>query len=193
MSFAFVLAAFYLASLLISNVVSGKLLQVGDFILPGATFLFALTFTLRDAVHVVGGFKFAKDLIWVGFGANALLVGYTAFVLAMPSPAFFDPSAYETVFGTTWRVVFASFVAYLVSTALDTLVFEKYKNSISKRILVSNLLSTSIDSLLFVSIAFAGTGVSIVETVLTVFVAKFFISLLAIPLVEKAKLWKERN
>lgn len=46
--------------------------------------MYALTFTLRDAFHLVGGFGLAKRLVWVGLFANALLVLYGALVNALP-------------------------------------------------------------------------------------------------------------
>lgn len=49
------LVALYIAAELVSNATAGRLVQMGTWVVPGAIFLYSLTFTLRDAVHTVGG------------------------------------------------------------------------------------------------------------------------------------------
>jgi len=177
------LVAIYIAAELVSNVTAGRLVQLGTFVFPGAIFLYSLTFTLRDAVHTAGGWKVAKALIWAGFAANLILAAYGLFINAFPKPVWFDDAAYQTVFGTTARVVAASLTAYLVSTWLDALIFERLKRTVAARVLASNAVSTTIDSALFITIAFAGTGAPLANLIFGQVVIKLLVSTVLIPVV----------
>lgn len=179
-----ILIAIYIGAELVSNVTAGRLVQFGSLIFPGAIFLYSLTFTLRDAVHAAGGWATAKALLWGGFAANALLAGYGLIVNTLPKPGFFNDSAYQAVFGSTIRVVFASLVAYLISTALDALIFERLKHrGVTAQVIASNAVSTTLDTVVFITLAFAGTGAPLLNLMLGQIILKMLISLLLIPLV----------
>lgn len=179
-----ILVAVYIGAELVSNITAGRLVQFGAFIFPGAIFLYSLTFTLRDAIHTAGGWTIAKAAMWGGLFANALLAGYGVLINALPKPDFFQDSAYQVVFGSTLRVVVASLVAYLISTALDALIFERLKaRGIATQVIASNAVSTTLDTVIFITIAFAGTGAPLLNLMLGQIVLKMLISLLLIPLV----------
>lgn len=183
-SLVVILIAVYIGAELVSNVTAGRLVQLGSLVFPGAIFLYALTFTLRDAVHTAGGWRTAKALIWGGFAANALLAGYGVLINTLPKPGFFKDDAYQVVFGSTLRIVFASLVAYLISTTLDALIFEKLKDrGVTIQVIASNAVSTTIDTVVFILLAFAGTGAPLLNMMLGQIVLKMVISLLLIPLV----------
>ncbi len=178
-----ILSAVYIAAELVSNATAGRLVQIGPMVLPGAIFLYSLTFTLRDAVHTVGGWKVAKGLLWAGLIANAILAAYGLLITVLPKPVWFDDAAYQAVFGTTARVVAASLAAYFVSTWIDAVIFERFKHTIAGRVLASNAASTTVDSLIFITLAFAGTGAPLLNLMLGQIVVKMLISTLLIPLV----------
>ena len=179
-----VLIAVYIGAELVSNVTAGRLVQLGAFIFPGAIFLYSLTFTLRDAIHTAGGWASAKALLWGGLAANALLAGYGLLVNALPKPGFFHDDAYQVVFGSTVRVVLASLVAYLISTALDALIFERLKRrGVVTQVIASNAVSTTLDTAIFITLAFAGTGAPLLNLMVGQVILKMLISLLLIPLV----------
>lgn len=182
-SFLAILVAIYIAAELVSNATAGRLVQIGSWVLPGAIFLYSLTFTLRDAVHTVGGWRVAKSLVGAGLAANALLALYGLLVTELPKPSWFDGSAYAQVFSTTFRVVAASLVAYGISTWLDALVFERFKRSIAGRVVASNLVSTTLDTAIFITLAFAGTGAPLLDLMLGQVAVKMLVSTLLIPLV----------
>ncbi len=179
-----VLVGLYIAAELVSNATAGRLVQVGGLVVPGAIFLYALTFTLRDAVHTAGGWRVAKTLVWAGVAANLLLALYGLLVVNLPAPGFFDGGAYGAVFGTTVRVVFASLAAYVVSTLLDAVIFERLaRASIAGRVLASNVVSTTLDTAIFITLAFAGTGAPLLSLMVGQIVVKLLVSTLLIPLV----------
>ncbi|GGS37636.1 queuosine precursor transporter [Deinococcus knuensis] len=179
-----ILISVYIGAELVSNVTAGRLVQLGSLVFPGAIFLYSLTFTLRDAIHTAGGWTAAKAVLWGGFAANALLAAYGLLVNALPKPGFFQDDAYQVVFGSTVRVVLASLAAYLISTALDALIFERLRHrGVTVQVIASNAVSTTLDTIVFITLAFAGTGAPLLNLMLGQIILKMLISLLLIPLV----------
>lgn len=178
-----ILVSSYVGALLVSNATAGRLVEIGGWVFPGAIFLFALTFTLRDAIQVVGGFRAAQAIIWGGLITNALLAGYGLLVNLLPHPVWFDAKPYEGVFGTTARVVVASLTAYAVATWLDAQVFHHLRQRLWARSFGSNLISTTVDTVLFITLAFAGTGAPLLNLIIGQILIKLLVSSVFIPFV----------
>ena len=177
------LASVYIAAEVIANVTAGRLVALGPLVLPGAIFIYALTFTLRDAVHAAGGLAVARAVVWGGFLANALLALYGLFVLALPAPPWFEDAAYRAVLGQSARVVVASLTAYLVAQLANTYLFEGIRGGLGAKVTGSNAVAILIDTVVFITLAFAGTGAPLFNMMLGQLLFKFAISLLLLPLV----------
>jgi len=177
------LASVYIAAEVIANVTAGRLVQLGPLVLPGAIFIYALTFTLRDAVHAAGGLAVARAVVWGGFLANALLALYGLFVLVLPAPPWFEDAAYRAVLGQSARVVVASLTAYLVAQLANTHLFEGIRGGLVAKVTGSNAVAILIDTVVFITLAFAGTGAPLFNMMLGQLLFKFVISLLLLPLV----------
>ena len=101
-------------------------------------------------------------MVWFGFVANIILVIVIYLGGMIPAPAFWEnQEAYNTILGAVPRIVLASMVAYLVSQNLDVIGFHFWSRVTHGRFLwlrnnASTLVSQSIDTVLFVVIAFAG-------------------------------------
>ena len=155
------LIGLYVACELISNVTAGKPVAIGGIVVPAAVFLYALTFTLIDLINERLGKTGARQVVATAFAANLLLAGYVQFAIWLPAAPFYrDAGAFAGVLGSTPRIVFASLVAYLVSSLVDTEIFAWCRAHVGGpkwiRVLTSNTVSTLVDSILFISIAFAG-------------------------------------
>jgi len=177
------LTGLYVAAEVISNVTAGRLVQVGPLVVPGAIFLYAMTFTLRDAIHAAGGERAAKTAVWTGFFANLLLAFYGLFVLSLPAPAWFEDAPYRVVLGQSARVVAASLTAYLVAQLANTWAFEKIRGALWKKSVGSNLIAILLDTAIFITLAFAGTGAPLFLLMAGQLVFKIAFSLLLLPLV----------
>jgi len=155
------LIGLYVACELIANVAASKPVIVGGIVVPAAVFLYAFTFTLIDLVNERLGKLGARRVVATAFAANLLLAGYIQFAIWLPAAPFYsDDAAFAGVLGSTPRIVGASLVAYLVSSFADTEVFAWWRARVGGpkwvRVLCSNAVSTLIDSILFIGIAFAG-------------------------------------
>lgn len=101
-----------------------------------ATFIFGITFTMRDRVHHQLGRKNVYIMIGIAAAANLLI----------------------TIAGAVqWRIIAASFISIILAETADT---EIYQRNLSERwairVLRSNAVSIPLDSILFNTIAFAG-------------------------------------
>ena len=148
--------------LLISNIIANRLFQIGPWSLTAAVLIFPITYILNDVIAEVYGFKAARRIMWTGFVMNAFMVGMFYIVISLPAPVWFsDSAAYATVLGNTPRLFAASMIAYVMGSWVNATVISKMKVS-SKgkgfgfRAVLSTLLGESIDSLIFIPIAFLG-------------------------------------
>jgi uncharacterized integral membrane protein (TIGR00697 family) len=156
-----ILVGLYIACELIANVTASKPVDLGGIVVPAAIFIYTLTFTLIDLIHERFGKKEAQRVIGAAFLANLLLALYTQLCVILPAASFYQgQEAYAGVLGSTPRIVFASLAAYAVSSLLDTEIFSFWKTRVRGpkwiRVLVSNALSTWVDSVIFITLAFYG-------------------------------------
>jgi uncharacterized integral membrane protein (TIGR00697 family) len=104
----------------------------------------------------------AKKIIWLGFAANIFAVAFFMLTLKLPYPVFFQSQeAFQVVLGFTPRLLFASLCAYLVGTNANAWVLVKIKEMTGARWLWmrtigSTLVGESLDSFIFIAVAFYG-------------------------------------
>ena len=182
-----ILVCLYVACEIIANVTAGKPVLVWGIVVPSAVFIYTLTFTLVDLIHEVYGRKGSRMVVYGAFLANILLAGYAYLVVHLPTPGFFaDARAYDTVFGSTPRIVFASLVAYLVSSLVDVEIYHLWRSRVKRwkwtRVLVSNGISTFVDSCLFIFLAFYGTH-PVIPLIKGQYLVKMIITVLSLPLI----------
>lgn len=154
----------YVACLLLSNLVAGKLWAVTDSItLPAAVILFPITYIFGDIFTEVYGFKKARMIIWMGFALSFFAVLVYLITIGLPHPGYFEnQSAYEIVLGTTPRVALASFIGYLFGEFSNSMVLSKLKvktqgKNLWLRTIGSTLVGEGFDSIIFILISFYGT------------------------------------
>jgi len=162
-SFVFlVLFSIFLACLLISNIIAGKLILVFGMVLPSAVILFPITYILGDVFTEVYGYEKTRSIIWIGFAANMLMSMIFMIAVALPYPGFFkDQSAYATVLGLTPRIVLASLIAYWAGEFANSISLSILKKLTKGKFLWvrtigSTVVGQSLDTVLFISISFAG-------------------------------------
>jgi queuosine precursor transporter len=176
----------YIACELIANITAAKPVVIFGLVAPGGVFIYALTFTLLDLLHERLGHKGVRTLVYTAFIANGLLAGYIALIAAMSAPSFYaNQDAFVAVLGSTPRIVAASLIAYLISSLLDVEVYarlrERFAHAAWSRILLSNTVSTAVDSTIFVVIAFGGV-MPVMSLILGQYVVKMAVTVASLPL-----------
>ncbi|WP_121118579.1 queuosine precursor transporter [Croceibacterium ferulae] len=162
-----VMAAF-VAILLLSNIIGAA--KPSYVTLPGGTvwsfgagvLFFPVSYIIGDVLTEVYGFARARRVIWTGTAALLFMAMMAAVVVALPAaPGWPGQAAYEFVFGSTWRIVGASIVAFWCGEFVNSLVLAKLKLATGGRLLWlrtigSTLVGQGVDSLLFYPLAFWG-------------------------------------
>ena len=148
--------------LVVSNILAAKLVVVWHYNVPAGVLPFAATFLLTDLINEKWGKAQARRVIWTSFYASlVVLVPITIAVhwkSAFPSDLF---DSFDAVLGLAPRIVLASFAAYLISQHHDVLAFHFWKRLTRGRFLwlrnnASTMVSQFIDTIIFITIAFAG-------------------------------------
>lgn len=158
-----ILTGVFVACLLISNVLSAKTFTFGNVVLPTAVVIFPIVYIVNDVMAEIYGFRKARNIIFLGFALNALAVVAYSIAIALPAPAYATEgaAAFAAVLGSTWRVLIASFAAYLVGSLVNAGIMvrmkERLREHLMLRCVLSTLLGEGIDAIIFITIAFAGT------------------------------------
>lgn len=174
------IVAFFITSLITANITAVKLVNLFGFVLPAAILIFPLSYIVGDVLTEVYGYSQARRVIWLGFSCNFLTVIAIWLGQILPSASFWDAqAAYERILGYTPRLLLASFLAYLVGEFANSFVLAKMKIATKgrwlwSRTIGSTLVGQGLDSLLFITMAFAGTIPvnALISAILTQWLAK---------------------
>lgn len=160
--FVFVVAIF-ITCLITANIAAVKLIEVFRFVLPAGTIIFPISYIFGDVLTEVYGYRQARRVIWLGFFCNFIVVVAIWIGQVLPPASFWDgQKAYERILGYTPRLLVASFLAYLVGEFANSFVLAKMKmvtqgRWLWTRTIGSTLVGEGLDSLVFMTLAFAGT------------------------------------
>ncbi len=155
--------AVFVTCLITSNIIAVKIIDVAGIVVPAAVVIFPLSYLFGDILTEVYGYARSRQVIWIGFGCNALAVLAIWTGGRLPQAVFWDgQAAYVRILGSTPRLLLASFSAYLVGEFLNSLVLARMKIAtrgrwLWTRTIGSTLVGQAADSLIFIVIAFAGS------------------------------------
>ena len=180
----------YIACEIIANVTAAKpVLLPGNILVPAAVFIYAITFTLIDLVNERLGKQRARYIVYTAFLANLLLALYSQFTIWLPAAPFYGEegqAAFANVLGSTWRIVLASLTAYVVSSLIDVHIFAWWRERVGRykwlRVLGSNAVSTLVDSVVFIVLAFAGV-MPVWPLIVGQYIVKMVVTVISIPLI----------
>lgn len=188
---AILVIAAYIAAQMLSDISSLKIGLVFGLAVDMGTFIYPVTFTLRDLVHKLLGKASARILIITAGAINLLMAAYLMWAAAVPS----DPSwglgeEFSAILSPVWRITLASIIAEVVSELVDTEVYHVFVTRITRRfqwlrVLVSNGVSVPVDNLIFAVGAFAITLPWPVVWQIFLFnlIVKYGMTLLSLPLI----------
>lgn len=155
----------FVTSLLISNIITAKqvLLPFG-ITMTGAVFIFPITYVLSDLFSEVYGYRWSRITCYLAFTMNLLMVLLFSLVIVTPAPDYWtNQEAFQTVLGSTPRVLAASLLAFILGDMVNDKVFrrmkEKHPNELKGfgwRAILSSLAGELVDSLIFLPLAFLG-------------------------------------
>ena len=199
----------------------------GVFIYGAGILFFPLGYVIGDVLTEIYGFARARRVIWVGTGALLFLAFMSFVVTALPPFGGWECAAsgfggerpltsnsdpaipggaicqmtYDSVFGSTWRIVVASITAFWAGEFVNSFVLAKMKlwmagRRLWMRTIGSTLFGEGVDSLLFYPLAFWGTGIipdeQLPAVMLAQFVAKVGVEVAFTPLTYRIVAWLKR-
>lgn len=188
---AVVVVAAYAAAQMLSDIASLKIGVVAGLAVDMGTFIYPITFTLRDVVHKLLGKRNAQALIITAGVINLLMALYLMWTAYVPS----DPSwglgeAFAAILAPVWRIVIASIAAELASELLDTEVYHWFVTRVTHRyqwlrVLLSNTVSIPVDNVIFAVGAFGWVlpWPVVWEIFLFNLLVKYAVTLVSLPLI----------
>ena len=188
---AVILVAAYIAAQMLSDIASLKIGLVAGFAVDMGTFIYPITFTLRDVVHKVLGKRNTQTLILSAGVINLFMAGYLMWAASVPGdPGWGLNKEFSAILAPVWRIVIASIAAEIVSEMMDTEIYSWFVNKITRdyqwaRVLTSNSISVPVDNLIFSVGAFGWVLPWTVVWQIFVFnlVVKYGVTLISLPLI----------
>ena len=151
----------------VSDALVGGALPLSDWLTWGA-FTYPLAFLVTDLTNRLFGAKAARRVVYVGFACGVIL----------------------SIIFADLRIAAASGSAFLIAQLLGVFVFDKLRQmSWWKAPLISSLAGSVIDTALFFSLAFAGTGLPWVTWAMGDFGAKLLIAGIALAPFRLISVW----
>lgn len=200
--FDFAMAAF-VAILLLSNLIGAakqaqvSLPLVGTITFGAGVLFFPVDYVLGDVLTEVYGYANARRCIWAGFVALLFMVFMSLVVVNIPaSPEWAlasntfvvmghkvtapNQAAYESVFGQTPRIVFASVTAFWAGEFVNSFVMAKMKIMTSgkhlwTRTIGSTVFGEGVDSAIFYPLAFLGAAGWTQHAVITLAITQWIV------------------
>lgn len=158
-----VLLCLYTSCWVISNILTSRIISLGDFaVVTAGMLLFPVVFIVNDLLTEIYGYKMAKKAIFIGLGINVMAVVFYNLAIILPYPAFATDGAvaFEKVLSTSFRVLIASYSAYLSGGLVNAYVMHRMKkwkdNQLMLRCIGSTVFGETVDSTIFCMIAFLG-------------------------------------
>lgn len=196
--FPFVTALF-VTTLVISNIIAVKLINLFGLFVPAAVVLFPVAYIFGDVLTEVYGFARARQVIWTGFFCNLIAVIAIWVGGLLPAAPFWSAGdfntpqtaqqAYQAILGFTPRLLLASFAAYLVGEFLNSIVLARLKVRTNGRFLWIRTIGSTIvgegaDSVVFITMAFYGifSGSALIQAILSQWLIKVAYETVATPL-----------
>jgi queuosine precursor transporter len=188
---AVVVVAAYIGAQMLADIASLKIGIVAGLAVDMGTFIYPITFTLRDVVHKTLGKQLTRTLIVTAAVINLFMALYLMWSASVPSdPGWGLGAQFSAILAPVWRIVTASIVAEVVSELLDTEVYHWWVTRVTRRyqwlrVLLSNSISVPVDNLIFALGAFG--GVLPWEVVWQIFIfnllVKYGVTVLSLPLI----------
>jgi len=172
------LTGFYIVYLAAVQIIATRLItfNLGPYIFyaPASVIIYPFVAQVIDMINEVYGQKMTHVAIAIAFATQVILV--VLFLMAdplTPAPFYTLESAWQEIFGMSFRIILASWISFLICSNIDAVVFARIKQRYLKketdfrhhgmlnpyvwlRSSASDALDLTLDSVIFVTIAYLG-------------------------------------
>ena len=182
-----IIIAVFVTCLITANVIAVKVIGLGPAELPAAIFVFPLSYIFGDVLTEVYGYRVARKVIWLGFACNLVFVFFAWVGQVLPPAGFWQgQAAYKSILGYTPRLLAASFCGYLAGEFANSFILSRMKvltkgRWLWSRTIGSTVVGQGLDTAIFITLAFAGTGADVPSMIGWHWVSKVFIEAVCTP------------
>jgi queuosine precursor transporter len=189
------LAGIFITNAVVAELIGGKLIQIGDFVMSIGILPWPIVFLTTDLINEYFGEKGVQKLSFL----TACLISYAFIILLLalnvPAAKGISPvndAQFTAVFGQSMWIIVGSITAFLVSQLIDVNVFWFFKkktgdSKIWLRTTGSTIISQLFDSFIVLGIAFWLPGKmnfeTFIKSALTGYVFKLAIAVALTPLI----------
>ncbi len=190
-----ILAGIFIANAVVAELIGGKLIQIGPFIMSIGILPWPIVFLTTDIINEHFGRDGVKKLSLI----TAALIGYCFIILffAIKIPAAIGISTvtdgqFSAVFGQSMWIMVASIIAFVTSQLVDVSIFWMLRNKTGKKMMWlrstgSTVISQLIDTFVILGIAFwlpgKMTTANFINAGLTGYTFKLIIAIVLTPLI----------
>lgn len=199
-----ILLAINITFLLVSNIITSKLILIFGLIFTAGDFLFPITYILNDVFAEVYGYEKTKLVVILSFICNLIMVTIFYITILLPYPDYWlNQEGYMNILLSTPRILLGSFLSYTIGSIVNAKILNKikFKNKNSKvyqRTILSSLIGELVDTVIFITITFIGTITmsELIKLVIDVYILKILIEIVFTPVtcivINKIKQIEER-
>ena len=194
----FVFSLLYGGLVVLAGVLGTKLASLGrwpvlgDLAVESGIFAFLLLVVISSAVAELHGKEVADRLVRFGFIPLLVSMALLTLVIHVVPPASFwqDQDAFARLLGQGARMQLAGLVSYGISQTLNVYLFSRLAGAdgngrrstpLLLRAWIASLLSQAVDTVLFITISFAGQDLPILSIMEGQIVSKLLLSTIMVP------------
>lgn len=184
----FVFSIFYGGMVCIAGVLGAKQVALGPLAVEAGIFGFLLLVIMASTIAELHGRATADRLVRLGFIPLLVSMALIQLVLRLPAdPNMYPPlkEAFPVVLGQGARMMLAGLIAYGCSQTLNVLIFAKLSGKEGRllwlRAMIASVASQIVDTLLFITISFAGERDGIWQLMAGQMIAKIVLSIVLVP------------
>ncbi|WP_291274696.1 queuosine precursor transporter [Flavobacterium sp.] len=190
-----ILAGIFITNAVTAELIGGKLIQVGPFVLSMGILPWPIVFIVTDLINEYFGKQGVKRLSLITAGLISYCFIILFFAMKIPEAKGISPvsnEAFKQVFGQSNLIIIGSITAFLVAQFLDVTFFNYFKEKTGDKMLWlrstgSTVFSQLIDSFVVGGIAFYLPGIwttsQYIEFSFTGYAFKLVIAVLLTPLI----------
>ncbi len=187
------ISGLFVGILLLSNILSSKMVYLYGFSFDGGTFLFPLSYIFGDVLTEVYGYKASRRVIWTGFVMLCIMSLNIYLVSALPPHAEWSfQKDFDNVLLQMPRLAIASLLGYFLGEYVNSAILSKMKvimkgSHLWMRTIGSTLVGEFLDSFIFVLIAFSGlyNTSTLISIIVSNYLFKTLIEILFTPITYK--------
>ena len=185
----------YIAAQMLADIASLQIVLFAGLSFDAGTFIYPITFTLRDLAHKVLGVKGVRVLIISAAVINLFMAFFFWFIGGLtPDTVAGSSDLWGRVLAPVWRITLASIAAEIISELLDTEIYRLWVKKVTTRyqwmrVLTSNAISIPVDSFMFSFLAFYGSMplTSVVGIFTANVIIKGLVTIISLPMIYLVK------